>query len=140
MSGDPFEFMSVGCSGPPGAQCVAHIMVVNYAGSNPGRFKYVLFRASGRLTLSPATSSGAIYGHANAQGAMAVGAANYQTPTTLESFSSGGTTPVLFDTAGNLLTPADPRQFKQRNQSQDGEHRPRRQGGDGCVLPGFIGI
>ncbi len=52
--------------------------------------------------------SSTVYGHANANGAEAVGAAFYQdtpefgvAPPLLESFSSAGLTPILFDTAGN---------------------------------------
>ena len=108
-SGDPVEVLDVGC---PFGTCVGTIMIVNRAGSNPGRFKYVLHNTSSSSRFSPALNSGTIYGHANAQGAMAVGAANYKTPTTLESFSSAGTTPVLFDIDGNMLPSADPRQFK----------------------------
>src|SRR4029434_565921 len=107
----PFESTpTIGCGAPPSVQCTGFIMIVNFAGANPGRFKYVLFTAGGTPTVSPALNSGTIYGHANAQGAMAVGAVNYKTPTTLETFSSSGTTPILFDPAGNPTL--DPRQFK----------------------------
>jgi len=119
-SGDPVEILQAGCGGPPSAQCTGFIVIVNNAGANPGRFKYVLYTSGGTPTLSPAISHGTIYGHANAEGAVAVGAVNYKTPTTLEKFSSGGTTPVLFDTAGNVLTPADPRPFKPEIVAPDG--------------------
>ena len=111
IGGDPVEILGpITCSNP---HCVGFIMIVQFSGPTPGRMKYVIFPSGGNPSLSPAISSGTLYGHANAKGAIAVGAANYKTPTTLESFSSGGTTPVLFDTDGNLLAPgADPRQFK----------------------------
>ena len=56
------------------------------------------------------TSSSTVYGHANAAGAEAVGAAAYfETPefgfdpALLESFSSGGLTPILFDLTGSPI-------------------------------------
>ena len=60
-----------------------------------------------------ATNSATIQGHPGAAGAAAVGAAFYfdtprcgTTPATLESFSSEGGAPILFDTAGvRLATP-----------------------------------
>jgi hypothetical protein len=119
-SGDPVEILQAGCGAPPSVQCVGFIVIVNNAGANPGRFKYVLYASGGTPTLSPAISHGTIYGHANAEGAVAVGAVSYRTPTTLEKFSSGGTTPVLFDTAGNVLTPIDARSFKPEIVAPDG--------------------
>jgi len=117
-SGDPVEIVGFQC---PFSQCVAFIVIVHFAGPIPERMKHVIHTGGASPTLSPAISSGTIYGHANANGAIAVGAANYKTPTTPESFSSRGTTPVLFDTDGNLLPPgADPRQFKPEIMAPDG--------------------
>jgi hypothetical protein len=57
-----------------------------------------------------ATNSATIQGHPSAAGAMAVGAAFFAqtprcgvTPAVLESFSSQGGAPILFDTSGNRL-------------------------------------
>jgi hypothetical protein len=118
VSGDPVEILNVGCGGF--VACVGFIMIVNHAGPVPGRFKYAFFRASRSLTITPATNAGTIAGHPNALGAVAVGAVNYKTPTTLESFSSTGTTPVLFDTAGNRLATPDLRHFKPEIVAPDG--------------------
>jgi subtilisin family serine protease len=139
LSGDPVEIMGpIQCPNPV---CVGYIMIVNHSGLNPGRFKYVLYTRFGNPSLSPAISSGTIYGHANANGAVAVGAANYKTPTTLEAFSSGGTTPVLFDTSGNLLTPADARQFKPEIVAPDGGDTTffGSDDGDANTFPNFLG-
>ena len=106
VSGDPVEILAVVCNGT--VTCVASIMIVNHAGPDPGRFKFVFYRASRLLTLTPATNSGTIVGHANALGAITVGASNYKTPTTLEPYSSGGTTPILFDTFGQPADDARP--------------------------------
>src|SRR5678815_523026 len=60
------------------------------------------------------SNSGTIYGHTNAAAAEAVGAAVYfntpafgVSPPALDSFSSSGGTPILFDTAGNRLNNAE---------------------------------
>lgn len=59
-----------------------------------------------------ATHSATLQGHAGAQGGAAVGAAYYvnsplcgSTPAVIESFSAKGGAPILFDTAGDPLTP-----------------------------------
>ena len=124
-SGDPVELVSFA---NPGATAVdVNIMIVTRAGPNPGRIKYVLFGGNRVVIQQFATNSGTIYGHANAQSAIAVGAAFYgQTPEfgvnppILESFSSGGTTPILFNTAGARLGAADPRANKPQIVAPDG--------------------
>jgi hypothetical protein len=57
-----------------------------------------------------ATDSSTLFGHANAVGAEAVGAAFFEdtpeygtSPPVLEPYSSAGGTPILFDTSGNAL-------------------------------------
>src|SRR5258706_7612186 len=100
-----------------------NLMIVKFSGANPGRIKYVYF---GPMTVTQYdTQSSAIYGHANATGAEAVGAAFYaetpefgQTPPLLESSSSVGGTPVLFDTSGNPTN--DPRADKPEITAPDG--------------------
>jgi hypothetical protein len=118
LSKDPVEILDVVCNGR--VTCVGSIMIVNHAGPDPGRFKFVFYGASRLLTLTPATNSGTIVGHANALGAITVGASNHKTPTTLEPYSSGGTTPILFDTLGIRLETPDPRQFKPEIVAPDG--------------------
>src|SRR5690606_25062701 len=75
------------------------------SGTAPGILKYVEF---GGITVDEFTTNSATsYGHANAQGAQAVGAAFFgetpefgQTPPLLEPFSSAGGIDILFDTNG----------------------------------------
>lgn len=50
------------------------------------------------------TNSSTIFGHANSESAITVGAADYRKVGTLQPYSSAGGTPILFDTAGNRLT------------------------------------
>jgi subtilisin family serine protease len=108
---DPLELFSF--VNNTGATADFNIMIVNHAGANPGLFKYILFNFNGTIQ-EFATNSGTIFGHANAVGAEAVGAARYtQTPVfgvsppVLETFSSSGATPILFDLAGNRLATAE---------------------------------
>ena len=124
-SGDPIEFLSFVNSGA--AALDVNIMIVTRTGPNPGRIKYVLAGDNRVVIQEFATNSGTIYGHANAQGAAAVGAAFYGftpefgvSPPSLESFSSGGTTPILFDTAGARLGTLDPRANKPLIVAPDG--------------------
>ena len=80
-------------------------MIVKHSGADPGLIKYVYFGPA--IINEFETKSGTIFGHANAVGAEAVGAARYSntpvfsvSPPILESFSSSGTTPILFDVVG----------------------------------------
>ncbi len=104
---DPIEVFSF--TNATGVTANFNIMIVKFSGPNPGLIKYVLFN-SGITSQEFATNSGTLYGHANAVGAEAVGAAAYfntpafgVSPPVLNSFSSSGTTPILFDQAGNRL-------------------------------------
>jgi hypothetical protein len=147
-AGDPVESLGGQCpfGGPT---CVLSFVIVNHAGPNPGRFKYVVFDLSPGVTFSPALNAGTIYGHANAAGAVAVGAVDYRrtpafgvNPPVLESFSSSGTTPILFDTAGNRLATPDPRQFKPEITAPDGGNTTFFGvdiAGDQDVFPNFFG-
>jgi hypothetical protein len=124
-SGDPVELLNFVNSGATAVD--VNIMIVASAGPNPGRIKYVLAGGNSVVIQQGATNSGTIYGHANARGAAAVGAAFYQqtpqfgvNPPILESFSSGGTTPILFDTAGTQLGTPDPRANKPLIVAPDG--------------------
>ena len=91
------------------------------SGPPPGLLKYVWydFGSSALEVDTFDTGDGTIVGHANAAGAEAVGAAAwYQTsawgsplrpqcvPACLDSFSSAGGTPILFDRAGRRLDAA----------------------------------
>ena len=102
-----------------------NLMIVNFSGTAPGLMKYVYF---GSATLNEFdTQSSTIFGHANAVGAEAVGAARYSNtpafsvfPPILESFSSSGATPILFDLSGNRLATPDLRSQKPEIVAPDG--------------------
>ena len=114
LGNDPIEGFSF--TNTTGATADFNIMIVKFTGPNPGFIKYVLFNFSnsGGTIQEFATNSSTIFGHANAVGAEAVGAALYtQTPVfgvsppRLEPFSSSGGTPTFFDLAGNRLSSAE---------------------------------
>ena len=74
---------------------------------NPGLMKYVVFAPTGFSIVDFPTFSSTIYGHPNAAGAVAVGAAFWRDtpefgahPPALEPFSSAGPTPIFFTTDG----------------------------------------
>jgi len=104
LGGDAVEIFSY--TTPRGPNKNYQIGIEHYAGPLPGRIKLVYF---GTMTINEfATRSATSYGHAIAAGGQAVGAARYDrtpefgvSPPGLESFSSHGGTPILFDTAGN---------------------------------------
>jgi hypothetical protein len=109
VGGDAVEIFSI--FNPLGVAVTAfNIMITKFDGPNPQLIKYVRF-GGGNVTINEFdTRSSTLYGHANAAGAAAVGAAFYRdTPEfgvslpLLEPFSSAGRTPILFDTAGNRL-------------------------------------
>jgi hypothetical protein len=88
-----------------------NIVVGLVNGTAPGRIKIVVEDDGRGSTIAPqfATNSGTLQGHPGAAGAAAVGAAFFaNTPScgfvpTLESFSSAGGDPILFDVTGTRL-------------------------------------
>jgi subtilisin family serine protease len=107
VGNDAVEFFSFFNDGSLGTDTF-NLAISKVEGLDPGLMKYILF---GEGTLNEYdTASGTVFGHPNARGAEAVGAAFYQDtpefgvdPALLEPFSSAGPTPILFDTAGNRL-------------------------------------
>ena len=110
-NGDPVEVFSF--VNATGATADFNILITNFEGPNPALIKYVLFGFDGTIQ-EFATNSPTIYGHTNAVAVETVGAAAYfntpafgVSPPALDSYSSAGGTPILFDSAGNRLTNAE---------------------------------
>ena len=109
LGGDAVEIFSF-FNPPRSAVTAFNIMITKFDGPNPQLIKYVRF-GGGNVTINEFdTQSSTLFGHANAAGAAAVGAAFYRNtrefgvfPPLLEPFSSAGSTPIIFDTAGNRL-------------------------------------
>jgi hypothetical protein len=95
-NGDPIEFIPITINGTDSADY--NIFIVNNTStSNPSRIKYIVFKGGIRfMEFNEGTST--LVGQANADSAMAVGAARYDkappfiTPPLIESFSSTGGT------------------------------------------------
>lgn len=110
VGGDPVEVVSF--TNPMAATNTTFtVQLSRVSGANPGRMKYMDY--GGAVTINEfATNSSTLVAHANATNAEAVGAAFYNNtpvfgtnPPVRESYSSGGGTPILFDTAGAAVTP-----------------------------------
>jgi len=111
-SGDPIEVFGYLNNTP---NVTFYLVIVKFAGPDPGRLKYVLFNDALFYLTTPAIPgilSPALYGHAKAEGAIATGAAFYlQTPAygvdtpVVEGYSSVGGTPNYYDISGNRIAP-----------------------------------
>jgi len=143
IGGDAVEFVGVRNNGA--APVTMKLMIVKHSGAAPGLIKYVYFGPA--IINEFDTQSGTIFGHANAVGAEAVGAARYSNtpvfsvfPPILESFSSAGTTPILFDVVGNRLAVSDPRSQKPAIVAPDGVDTTFfGSDNDGTGFPNFFG-
>jgi subtilisin family serine protease len=112
IGGDPVEFFS---HTNFSSTTQFNLAIAKHSGPNPGLMKYIVF---GDSTINEYnTNSPTAFGHPNASGAQAVGAAFYQqtpefgvNPPVIESFSSPGPVPILFDANGNRLQNPEIRQ------------------------------
>ncbi|HWW81149.1 MAG TPA: S8 family serine peptidase, partial [Steroidobacteraceae bacterium] len=120
---DPVQLLIIGNPASAKADTAAVNVTITIGLVNgttvPGRVKFVLEDdGAGSAINSPFnTNSPTLQGHPGAAPAAAVGAAFYfktpqcgTTPATLESYSSAGGDPILFDTSGNRLTTPEIRQ------------------------------
>ena len=106
---DPWEITGT-YTNTTGAPVNVNVIIVKYAGPDPGLIKWVNY---GSRTIVPEydTKSSTSFGHANAAGAIGVGASAYfdtpvfngQPTATIEGFSSAGGTPILFNTDGSRI-------------------------------------
>ena len=113
-AGEPVEaiqFCNDGLLYP--VQPYVQLIIALWDGAPPGLLKYVVY---GNASVEYPTHSGTLYGHANAAGGEAVGAAYYMdtpafgtTPPVLEGFSSSGGVPILLDKNGSYLPVPDVR-------------------------------
>jgi Subtilase family/Bacterial TSP3 repeat len=108
LGNDPVEIASINNTGNANPKTY-QLGIEHYAGEFPALVKLIYF---GNVTIDEYnTHSSTIYGHPNAAGGLAVGAARYSqtpaygtSPPLLEPFSSTGGTPILFDSAGNPVS------------------------------------
>jgi hypothetical protein len=122
--GDAVEMLAYTNSGPT---VDVNLMLVSFAGPLPGFIKYIRFGSRDITIQEFNTASSTVFGHANAAGAVAVGAAFFAdtpafgvNPPALERFSSREGTRIFFDTAGNRLTAPPPSAGSRRSWRQMG--------------------
>ncbi len=114
LGGDPVEVFGFTNAGPA---TLFGIILLHLSGPAPGVMKTVLV-GSRAITIDEfATETGTSWGHSASLGGLGVAAADYhdtpafgKNPPRIESFSSAGGTPILFDAAGNRLAVPEIRQ------------------------------
>jgi len=116
VGGDPIENLTFRNDGSFGSDQF-NLIIAKRSGSAPGLMKYVASASSTFKINNYNTNSSTVYGHSNARGVAAVGAAPYfltpaygVNPARLQDFSSAGGTPILFDERGNRLPKLEFRQ------------------------------
>jgi subtilisin family serine protease len=78
IGGDAVDIAAIYYAGPPKAPQVFYVGFVRSGGGDPGVVKYAVFESQGFFaTLDFNTASGTAFGHANAAGAMSIGAASW---------------------------------------------------------------
>jgi hypothetical protein len=124
VGGDPVVILTLGnpanASGNSAPMNIG-VMIGLASGSPPKLVKFILEDDGAGSTINQfQTNSPTIQGHPGAAGAAAVGAAYYfqtprcgTSPATLETFSSIGGDPILFDVSGNRLGTSQTRQKPQ---------------------------
>jgi hypothetical protein len=98
---DPWEIVSV--TNTSGADKQYGLQIQHYSGETNRQLKAVVF-GSGAIADDDDTNSPALFGHAAAEGGVAVAANRYSIPGSVESFSSRGPTEILFDPSGNPIS------------------------------------
>ncbi|WGZ96252.1 MAG: S8 family serine peptidase [Candidatus Thiothrix putei] len=106
---DPVEILSF--FNPIGSgETQFDLMITKASGKSPGLLKYIVVDGPDYAIQEFNTSSSSIFGHANSEFAITVGAANYKetpafgvSPPLVAFYSSSGGMPLLFDLKGNAL-------------------------------------
>ena len=111
VGSDPIEIIAPTVTGSTGSTFTVYLSISRARGAQNNSLKYVAFNTRMQINQYN-TASSTTFGHANAAGAESVGAAFYfqtppfgTSPPLLESFSSAGGTPILFNTAGTRIAP-----------------------------------
>lgn len=88
------------------------LMITKAYGDAPRSFKYIILNSFDGIIQEYHSHSGGLFGHANTEAAISVGASNYFetpafgiTPPLLQSYSSAGGQPIVFDIVGDEISP-----------------------------------
>ncbi|MGC1464341.1 MAG: FG-GAP-like repeat-containing protein, partial [Pseudolabrys sp.] len=143
---DPVEIISFTNKG---ATATFDLAVGLFSGVAPTDFKLTARDDGAGVVLGTSslnTNAGTIYGHAAAENAIAVAAADYSdtpafglSPPIVERFSSGGPTRILFDAAGNALATPEIRQTPEITAVDGGDTTFFGSDTDGDGFPNFFG-
>lgn len=86
------------------------LMITKAYGKSPGLLKYIILNSNDGIIQEFVTGSSSIFGHANSESAITVGAANYKetpefgtVPPLLQSYSSAGGTPLLLELNAEVI-------------------------------------
>jgi len=86
------------------------LMITKAAGDAPKSFKYIILNGLSGIIQEYQTDSGGLFGHANTEVAITIGATNYKetpafgvSPPLLQDYSSAGGQVIKFDSKGELL-------------------------------------
>ncbi|GAB4403075.1 MAG: hypothetical protein OHK0053_27590 [Microscillaceae bacterium] len=112
-SGDAVELLEF--ENTTGSTTQADLVIARFEGEVPSRIKYIVFGDDISINEFN-TNSSTLFGHPNAEGAAGVGAAFWgdtppfgTDPALINSYSSRGGTPILFDLAGNSINIVRPK-------------------------------
>lgn len=112
---DPVEVISF-YNPQDSGQTKFDLMITKATGESPQSIKYIILNSFDGIIQEYQTYSGSLFGHANTEAAISVGASNYQetpafgiTPPLLQTYSSAGGQAVKFDINGEAIAPIIPK-------------------------------
>jgi hypothetical protein len=103
-NGDPFDDVTI--NNNDGFSHQYALSIKHLSGNSPNGQRLFMFNFDQNFTALDATLNNepSVYGHANARFGFGIGAVPQGNPSTIESFSSLGGVPIVFDDAGNPIS------------------------------------
>jgi subtilisin family serine protease len=107
---DPVEFINFFNPEDSGSSKF-DLMITKASGESPGLFKYIILNSIEGIISEYQTDSSGLFGHANSESSLTIGAANYLetpefgvSPPLLQSYSSAGGTSLVFNSDGTIIS------------------------------------